>query len=231
MAKSVISYTPAQIKTFLSGLSLPIFISAENKGRVGLWLAVIATALYVGSNHFHMFAPRLLPFWWVDEAVPFLPWSVWLYISEYIFFPAVYFSSRDLNNLNKYFYSFLFLQSLSVLIFIIWPTTYPRELFPLSSDLDPLTFFVFSSLRAADTAANCCPSLHVSSVYLSSFIFLDDQRQKFPYFFVWGSLIAASTLTTKQHYMVDVIAGFLMALGVYWIFHRYIAYRRQDCKA
>jgi membrane-associated phospholipid phosphatase len=94
--------------------------------------------------------------------------------------------------------------------------------------MDSATYFVFNALRTADTAANCCPSLHVSSVFLSVFIFLDDQRSKFPFFFVWGSLIAASTMTTKQHYMVDVLTGFLMALGTYWIFHRYVSYRKTD---
>ncbi len=219
------SELPAQFKTVLAQWSLPVFMTRANKNRVGFLLALIATVLYLGSNHFHLYPPRLLPMWWIDEAVPFIPLSVWFYISEYLFFPVVYFTCRDLVNLNKYFYSFLFLQTISVLIFIVWPTTYPRELFPLTENVDGVTYFIFNLLRTADTAANCCPSLHVSSVYLSVFIFLDDQRGKFPFFFIWGTLIALSTLTTKQHYMVDVFSGFFMALGTYWIFHRYIAYR------
>ena len=222
------AYLPAQFRTFLSSWALPVFMRGENKTRVGFFLATVATLLYVGSNRFHLYPPRLLPLWWVDQAVPFIPLSVWVYISEYLFFPVVYFTCKDLVNLNKYFYSFLFLQILSVLIFIIWPTTYPRDLFPLMGQMDSATYFVFNALRTADTAANCCPSLHVSSVFLSVFIFLDDQRSKFPFFFVWGSLIAASTMTTKQHYMVDVLTGFLMALGTYWIFHRYVSYRKTD---
>jgi membrane-associated phospholipid phosphatase len=217
----------AQVKTVLSNYTLPVFMTVQNKNRAGFFLAIVATVLYLGSNHFHYFPPRVLPFWWIDEVVPFVPMSVWIYISEYLFFPVVYFTCKDLVNLNKYFYSFLFLQTLSVLIFIIWPTAYPRDLFPLTHQMDSATYFVFNLLRTADTAANCCPSLHVSSVYLSAFIFLDDQKRRFPFFFVWGSLIAASTMTTKQHYMVDVIAGFLMALATYWIFHRYISYRAE----
>lgn len=226
MARKVNSYLPAQLTTFLSGWILPIFMTRENKNRVGFLLAVVATLLYLGSNHFHLFEPKFLPLWWIDQTVPFVPETVWIYVSEYIFFPVVYLTCRDVVNLNKYFYSFLFLQVLSVVIFIVWPTTYPRELFPLTPSIDAITYFVFNSLRTADTAANCCPSLHVSSVYLSSFIFLDEQKEKFSFFFVWGSLIALSTLTTKQHYMIDVISGLLMAVGTYWIFHRYISYRR-----
>ncbi len=224
-------YIPAHFRTFLANWTLPIFMTRENKYRIGLVLAAIAMVLYMGSNHFPIFTPRYLPMWWIDDAVPFLPYSVWIYISEYIFFPAVYLTCRDLTNLNKYFYSFLFLQTISVIIFWIWPTTYPRDLFPLPDDLGSLTHFVFSTLRATDAPSNCCPSLHVSSVYLSAFIFLDDQRAKFPFFFIWGTANACSTMTTKQHYIIDLMTGFLMAIGTYWIFHRYISYRESTKKA
>lgn len=213
-----------QIKPFFASRALPIFMTRANKYRVGALLWLIALALYLPANHFHLFTPQLLPFHWIDHVVPFMPNTVWIYISEYIFFIAVYVTCKDLVNLNKYFYSFLGLQAVSVLIFWVWPTTYPRDSFPLPDDLNFLTHFVFSNLRETDTPASCCPSLHVSSVYLSTFIFLDDQKKKFPFFFIWGTAIALSTLTTKQHYVIDVVFGFLMAVGAYWIFHKYIPY-------
>ena len=205
--------------------SLPIFMTEENKHRVGLFLAAAAIILYLPANHFHFFPPQLLPLSWFDSVVPFLPYSVWVYVSEYAYFVAVYVSCKDMVNLNKYFYSFLGLQIVSVAIFLAWPTTYPREQFPLPAQLEAVTHFVFQVLRVTDTPANCCPSLHVSSVYLSSFLFLDNQRNKFPFFFLWGTAIAISTLTTKQHYLVDVVSGFLMAVLTHGIFHRYVRYR------
>ena len=185
----------------------------------------IATILYLTANHFHFFPPQMLPMTWVDQAVPFIPQTVWIYTSEYIFFGAVYITCKDLVNANKYLYSFLLLQAFSVSIFWIWPTIYPRELFPLPATMDHLSFMAFTALRETDTPASCCPSLHVSSVYLSSFIFLDDQRKKFPFFFIWATLIALSTLTTKQHYLVDVISGLFLAIVFYYGFHRWIPYR------
>jgi membrane-associated phospholipid phosphatase len=205
--------------------ALPIFMTRQNKWPVGVAVFIVAVALYLASNHIHIFPPQLLPMSWIDQAVPFLPNTVWIYISEYLFFVYVYASAKDMVNFNKYIYSFSFMQIVSVIIFWIWPTTYPRDAFPLPDDLNALTHWTFSNLRATDTPANCCPSLHVSSVYLSSFIFLDDQRKKFPFIFLWGTAIAASTLTTKQHYLVDVIAGFLMAVLCYWFFHKMVPYR------
>lgn len=207
--------------------TLPIIMTQKNKYPLGVFLAFVAVALYLPANHFHFFPPQLLHVTAFDAAVPFIPNTFWIYVSEYIFFAAVYITCKDLENLTKYFYSFLVLQSVSVLIFWVWPTTYPRELFPLPDDLNAITHWAFSSLRMTDTPANCCPSLHVSSVYLSTFIFLDDQKKKFPFFFLWGTAIAASTLTTKQHYLVDVISGFFMAVLTYWVFHKWIRYKKK----
>jgi membrane-associated phospholipid phosphatase len=205
--------------------ALPLFLTPENKYVSGVTMFAIATILYLTSNHFHFFTPQYLPMTWVDQAVPFIPLTLWIYISEYVFFAAIYLTCRDLVNANKYLYSFFALQTVSVAIFWMWPTTFPRHLFPLPDNLDPLTHFAFNTLRQSDTPASCCPSLHVSSVYLSSFIFLDDQKKKFPFFFVWGTLIALSTLTTKQHYLIDVVAGLIMAIVFYYVFHRWIPYK------
>jgi membrane-associated phospholipid phosphatase len=221
---------PAQTPALGSGFALPMFITAENRYFAGFLMFLIAAVLYLTSNHVHLFPPQFLPMTWVDQAVPFAPWTVWIYLSEYIFFGIIYALTRNYANLNKYWYSFVGLQIVSVTIFWIWPTTYPRDSFPLVGDMANWTNYAFASLRASDTPANCCPSLHVSSVYLSSFVFLEEQKKKFPFFFIWGTLIALSTLTTKQHYLVDVISGLVMALLFYWTFHKWIPYRGVQAK-
>jgi membrane-associated phospholipid phosphatase len=213
-------------ETLPSSFSLPLFITRENKYPVGLALAAIAAVLYLSCNHFHFYPPVFLTRTWVDLAIPFMPNTVWIYSSEYVYFPIVYIVCRDMTNLNKYFYSFLALQLVSSVIFWAWPTTFPRDLFPLPADLNFPTHYLFSSLRQTDTPANCCPSLHVSSVFLSAFIFLDEQRKLFPFYFLWAVSIAVTTLTTKQHYLVDVVSGFMMAVVFYWGFHRWVGYRK-----
>jgi len=206
--------------------ALPLFLTDENKARWSVGAAILAAVLYLTSNHLHLSPPQYLPFTWIDESAPFIPLSVWIYISEYVYFIFVYFAIRDNVTLNKYLYSITTLQVVSVAIFWLWPTTYPRMNFPVGPEVDWMTRLTFEILRTADTPANCCPSLHVSSVYLSSLVLLDDEEPgKFRAFFVWGTLIAMSTLTTKQHYFVDVVAGLLMAVTCYWLIHRMARYR------
>lgn len=97
--------------------SLPLFISHRNKVLIGLLLAVVTAFLYFTSNHIHIFEPRFLPMTSLDQAIPFVPYTVWVYISEYLLFFGVYFSSRDLENTNRYVYAFMFQQIVSAFIF------------------------------------------------------------------------------------------------------------------
>lgn len=210
-----------QLKLF----ELPLFITERNKYFVLFMGFLVAGTMYLLPNHFHIFPPQLLTMTSWDQAVPFIPETVWIYLTEYIFFIAVYLSLNNMYNVNKYFWAFMGMQTFAVMIFWVWPTTFPRDLFPLPADLDPVTHWAFSTLRAADTPANCAPSLHVSSVYLASFTFLRDKSKKFAFFMTWATAIALSTLPTKQHYIIDVVLGLALAVGVYIIFDRFVGYR------
>ncbi len=213
------------------GLKLPLFMTSRFKYPVGAVMFALAFFIYYFTNHHPIFPPHELPMLAADHAVPFVPWTVFIYISEYLFFTVVYITVRDMENLNKYIYSFFFTQALSCLIFLFWPTIYPRDLFPVPADTNETVTAVFRILRDVDAATNCFPSLHVSSVYLSAFIFLDEQRKKFPFFIIWATFIALSTLSTKQHYIVDITAGFALSVVSYLLFHRWISYRRVGAAA
>lgn len=211
--------------TFRS-LTLPIFLNRRNKNIWGIFAAIFAAGIYMASNRYPIFPPQLLPMSWFDQHIPFLPITVWIYISEYLLIGLAFIMCEDMVNTNKYLYSVLTLQVVSVFIFFVWPTTYPRDLYPLNQETtDFFTYHVFSHLRTTDAPSNCAPSLHVSTVYLSSFLFLDEKSNRFPWFFAWATCVALSTLSTKQHYVIDVFTGFLMAVTMYWMFHRILTYK------
>jgi membrane-associated phospholipid phosphatase len=66
-----------------------------------------------------------------------------------------------------------------------------------------------------DTAKDCFPSQHVAVAFLTAFHVQRLSRSWGPPFFLLAIAIAISTLTTKQHYLWDVIAGTLMAGAAY----------------
>ena len=201
-------------------MRLPILVHKENRLIACLPLYTATMILYLTSNHFHIFRPRLLPLSHIDVAVPFVPQTVWLYVSEYIYAIVIYFSYRDTLNLNKCIYAVFSLLFTCVLIFWLWPTAMPRELYPLPETLDPVSRLALTALWRADTPANCFPSFHVGFVYLSCFLLFDEGRRKFLFFLVWATAISLSTLTLKQHYFVDVVSGFGLAVIFYCVFRR-----------
>ncbi len=218
--------TVAESPSPTSGLlSLPIFVSPRNKFLIGTATFFFAAGVYLVSNHYPVFEPQLLAMTRLDRSIPFLPWSVLIYVSEYPYFAVAYLLCHGRLNLNRVVYSLVALQLLSVSIFMLWPTTYPRDFYPLPDNLNPIVQWVFTHLRQGDAPTNCCPSLHVSSVFLCGMVFMNEQRKLLAPFMIWATLIGLSTLTTKQHYVVDVVTGLAMALLFHWFFYRKTAYK------
>ncbi len=208
-------------------MRLPLFVTKDNKYIAGAIMYAIGYACYYLTNHHDFFRPHYLPMSWVDQNTPFIPMSVLIYVSEYFYFAFVYILLRDYDNINKYLYSFFLLQVVSCSVFAAFPTIYPRENFPIPSETPQWLTHLWAWLRTQDAATNCFPSLHVSSVYLSAFVFLAEGRRKtFWIFFVWSTAIAISTLTTKQHYLADIISGITLAVVFYYWFHAKQVYAR-----
>jgi membrane-associated phospholipid phosphatase len=205
--------------------ALPLFLNKQNKAWTCGLVALLATVLYLFSNHVHVFEPVTLPVTALDTAIPFVPHTVWIYISEYWAIVLLFALSRDLVNANRFAYAFAALQVVCASMFMLWPTTYPRAQFPLPPDLDAPTRSVLAFLRSIDTPANCCPSLHVASICLPALFFRREHRSTWPLLWAGVTAIVVSTLTTKQHYVVDVIGGVIVAVVLYWFFQRVVEYR------
>ena len=67
---------------------------------------------------------------------------------------------------------------------------------------------------------NCFPSLHVAHAFVSAFACWHVHRSVGVGLGVWAFLIGLSTLFTKQHYALDVIAGIVLASIAYGVFLR-----------
>jgi len=200
---------------------LPLLLTPRTKGRWVLLAAGICTLAYMITNRFHLGAPRTLPLAGLDEAIPFLPWTFWIYISESFLFLSVYLLARDLGNLNRFLYAIVAAYLLGGAAFLVWPTVYPRQEFPIGPEAGALTRWAFSTFREMDSPASCFPSLHVATCYLAAMLFWEEQRGKLAFFLVWATAVGVSTLTTKQHYVADVLAGILYALLLYGAFRRW----------
>jgi membrane-associated phospholipid phosphatase len=173
--------------------------------------------LYQLTNRVHLFEPQLLPFGRVDKAMPFLPWTIWIYFTEYAFFVYAYFFMRDLKLVTRYYYAYMTILLVSETVFVLFPVTYPRSLFPAVGD--SINIHAMNFMRNyMDAPANCLPSLHVSSCYISSLCFWQENKWKSAFLVMWSSFVAFATMTTKQHYFTDVWTAMILTAVCYWFF-------------
>ncbi len=101
--------------------------------------------------------------------------------------------------------------------FVFYPTVAPRPDQVLGDGFSPW------SLRLAydlDPPHGCFPSLHVAYSWVSALTCYRVHRGLGITAGLWATLIGISTLYTKQHYVVDVIAGALVAFVAYLLFLR-----------
>ena len=154
----------------------------------------------------------------LDRAVPVQPAWMLVYGSLYVFIgilPLMVVRSKEL--FRRALASYLAVMLVAFAGFLVYPTLAPRP------DVVPGDGFAAWSLRLLyeiDTPYGCFPSLHVAWAFVSA---LACYRVHAGVGWVaagWATLIAVSTLYTKQHYVADVIAGAAMALVAYAVFIR-----------
>ncbi len=198
-------------------MKLPFF-SSKQKPWVGLLGIIAFLVFYMTPNHLIFFTPMYLELWPFEQQIPFMDWTIWFYISDYIFIAVVFILLQDKENMNKVFYAQIGMLMFAMLIFFLLPTAYPRP----DIKYEGINGLMLTILHSADTPGNACPSIHVGMTFLGGFGFIKEKRYLLPVFMLWALLISISTLTVKQHYFVDVLAGFFMAILFYFLAQRLI---------
>ncbi len=201
-------------------ITLKKVVNHKNKNLIiplltGIFLTFYTVSGAIGNqNGTFLFIPQ-----W-EKDIPFLVWSIWIYIILYpVYLIWALWSYKDEIEMNKTLYGFLVLTLISCSIFIVFPVIYPRQFYPLplSNDISTL---IFRGMRELDKPSNCFPSLHVGLCYLFCFGFLKESKTKYYISLFVSTLIAISTLTTKQHYIYDIVGGFFLALAIYIFFRK-----------
>lgn len=172
---------------------------------------VYAWVLYFLSNHQSVVAVHVLPLTIADLRTPFLPWTVWIYATVFVLPLFACAAAKTDEDVKALVFSFAGMITLDTFFFMAYPTVYPRPAMGAAS----WSASALAAVRYCDTAANCCPSQHVGVAFLTAFHVRRLSKTWGPACFLLAVAIALSTLTTKQHYLWDVIAGAPMAAGSY----------------
>lgn len=154
----------------------------------------------------------------LDRRIPLVPWTIVIYFGCYLFWAANYVLCVRLDRRSAWrFLGADFLAKLVCLIcFLILPTTNTRPEIMGDSFWDLLMRFLYQ----VDAADNLFPSIHCLTSWFC-YIGIRRRREVPVWYRAFSCLFAlavfVSTLTTKQHVLIDVIAGVVLAEAAYWV--------------
>jgi membrane-associated phospholipid phosphatase len=153
----------------------------------------------------------------IDRAIPLVPAWMIVYGSLYTFMLLPVLVARHPPLFRKALQSYVFIMILAYAGFLLYPTLTPR---PSKLVADSFAAWTLQLTYSLDTRYNCFPCLHVAHSLVSALTAFRVHRRVGWLAILWTALTGVSTLYTKQHYFVDVVAGALIAYLAYVIFLR-----------
>jgi len=175
--------------------------------------AIFISALYQIPLHVRLFQPSRLGPTAVDTVIPFVDWTIWIYYSYYVLLFLPFAVSRDAARVARVLYGLMANSILAGAIFLAWPTVGVAP----QPTAGGLTGLLWSALLAVDRPTNYFPSLHVANACLCALALEQESRPWRYVVVVWAALIALSTVTTKQHVVIDIPAGAALAVFSFWV--------------
>lgn len=176
---------------------------------VGFWLGYFTLQQVTIRSVVNM--PNL----WLDHKIPFWPEAAFIYVSQFFTMPIIPWLLTTRRELFNYCKGVTLIGGVSFCIFLIYPTTVLR----------PLSTVGFNGLYqlvvSIDSPRNAFPSLHAAfGVYTACWApmaFRGWQREKILTLVAWISAITVilSALLTKQHVVLDIVAGGLIGYAGY----------------
>jgi membrane-associated phospholipid phosphatase len=161
-----------------------------------------------------MHAPELP----LDRLVPVQPTWALVYGTLYLFLILlpVFVVCRE-EHIRRTVLAYLMAWSTAYICFLVYPTMAPR---PPELSGEGFRVWGLRFLYEADPPYNCFPSLHVAHSFVSALTCYRVHRGLGVAAGVCASLVGVSALYAKQHYILDVIAGIVLACVAYVVFLR-----------
>ena len=145
----------------------------------------------------------------LDRLVPLQPAWALVYGSLYLFLILLpLFVVRQPAQIRRTVLAYLAVWSTAYVCFLAYPTAAPR---PASVAGSGFVVWGLKFLYEADPPFNCFPSLHVAHSTVSALTCSLVHRGVGLVAGACALLVGISTLFTKQHYVLDVVAGILLA--------------------
>jgi len=197
---------------------------------VGVFFILLNTIVYdwtggLYARGFHLATP-------LDTAIPFVP--EWAIVYLYLFYPLsaltmAFFSLVEYRRGYSLAFSLILINLVADAVYLVFPVT--TDLWRQQLLAHPMVGNAYARAMyahfASDPSFNCFPSLHAGVATICWYAWHRYAKQRpGPVvravaigMLVAGIGVVISTLFVKQHYIVDEIAGVLLAWGIgRWVF-------------
>ena len=154
-----------------------------------------------------LFPATTMPLTALDRMIPFQPAMLPLYLSLWVYVSLAPALLRERREMISYPFATIALSLIGLVIFLLWPTNVRWP------DVDWSQHPTFSFLQSVDAAGNVCPSLHVAFAVFTALwlnrILCQMTSGTFlrAFNWLWCLGILYSTVATRQHVVLDVLAG------------------------
>lgn len=179
---------------------------------------VLAILLFLGAYFWVLNYPRIeafeMPLTALDRWIAFRPGAIVLYASLWLYVSLPLALLTRKHEMLAFGVAAICLALLGLTMFMIWPTTTPA--FQIDWSQHPSSAF----LKDLDGNGNACPSLHVafsifSAVWLQRLLRQMRANQWIQIAnWIWCAAILYSTIATRQHVVLNVIAGAVLGYVV-----------------
>lgn len=154
----------------------------------------------------------------LDRVIPLQPTWALIYGALYLFLILLpVFVVRQEEQIRRTVLAYLMVWITAYVCFLAYPTQAPRPAEVLG---EGFAVWGLRFLYSADPPYNCFPSLHVAHSFVSALTCYRVHRGVGIAAVLCASLVGVSTLYTKQHYILDVIAGICLACVACIVFLR-----------
>jgi hypothetical protein len=147
----------------------------------------------------------------LERAIPFWPWTIWVYFSFFVFIGSTVFRVEA-----ALFWHFVGAATLAAAIawsiVLLVPVSFARpDALQIENDLYS---WIFARVHELDPFHITFPSLHVAVTWICNIVLWN--RPGRGWRIALGTGISLSTLLTKQHLVADVIGGIALAWFCVW---------------
>ena len=181
--------------------------------RISFTLALLSNQIaFQGSRLFEkgrFHADLTLP---ADAAIPFLPWTITIYVGCFLFWLILYrlIARLPRQEADRFFCANVLGKGISFIVFVLFPTTMSRP------ELGGGTVWIalMRILYVIDAPDNLFPSLHCMIAWLCWIGVRGNKQVPLPWrisALIMAVLVCLSTLTTRQHVVLDVFGGILLS--------------------